>query len=203
MKKALIVVLVLILLIGGCMTVGRFLAPIQVGELDSAAQKMLSDTKSADKKVIDALTVKLTAKQKTSNTIPIIICTAALVFGAAIGYFAKDIMGGIVLAAGGGAGFSWIHFTENYPWADWVLLGIGVIIGGYFLWRYSKGTDAQTALKAIVPAIEAVEPKVLGSLPSGPIKAAILANATASKTLDTVTSAVADMKKTLGLKQGG
>jgi hypothetical protein len=141
---------------------------------------------------------RLRASKPTNLWVIYLISGLALVVGPAIGYFAKQLIGGIILAAGGAAGIAWLQFNERYPWAMWVILGVITLAVGYLVFDYiyakRKKENAEAALDAINPVIEELEPKQKGPKPSGPMKAAIADNAFEAGTTSQVITAVADSK---------
>ena len=153
---------VLCLVMFGCAggpirVVGRALAPIQKGDLDTAAQKMLAETETKFAEKTTKLQAEL-VKAKTRKPVSLwpiyVIAGLAMVLGPVLGYLFKKFASGIILGLSGLASIMALQFMQTYVWAMWIPFGLVVAVGLWFGVGYVRGVMAQKALEAIVPAIE-------------------------------------------------
>jgi hypothetical protein len=187
-------------MLSGCMAVGRWLAPIQVGELDAASQKTIADMKEADKKTSDTFNaeiVKLKASKPAALWPLYVVGAVCLAGGAAVGYFLGNVAAGVLFALGGAGCIVLAYCLESLPqWSWWIPFGLALVGGCIVGYRWYRST---VTVKALVPAIETAEPKAEGSAPSGQVKALVAVNSAAAGTGALVTAEVASVKKTLGI----
>lgn len=166
MAAALTAILIagVIMSLTGCVSVGRWMAPIKPADLDPAMQKMLAQKDAEIAKTVGAFKKQLASKDseiarlrtsKPTALWPIYLVGAlCLAGGAAAGYLAGRILFGTLLAVGGACCIALTQFLERFPWAFWIPFGIGVLAGGYCLWDWLRAVRSQKALGAILPAIE-------------------------------------------------
>ncbi len=170
------------------------------GQID-AATKALKDENAKLKEDTSSKWVGLL------NVLLVILVIAGIVFFAASAYIALkvDLTGGGALGVAslvlGGTALAVLLKAKVMAiaviWGLGAVAVIGAALGAWMLYR--KYAAHQATLDAIVPAIETAEPKKEGDAPSGPIKAAIQAQAEADKTLAAVTSVIDETKLRLGM----
>ena len=197
--RKLAVLCVLIVCCAGCYSLSRWYAPILPTDLPAASQKALADKDAEMKAAIAAsekTIAKLTSELKKAReaSVPFwlyLIAGLAIVAGPAVGYFLKQWIAGALAALGGLGLLATLQFLSAYPWACWIPFGLMILALAGVAYKAYLGTNAQTALKAIVPVVEA-----LGTA-ADPLKASI--ETKAGKTLPQVKSAVSAVKASLNL----
>jgi hypothetical protein len=220
MRKTIIAALVCVLFIGGCFSIGRFLAPIKTEELASAAQAQIAQLKAdgeaavaaihqTDAEIIESLKAQV-SKLKTASPYKLVF-----VIGVALGIVGFTVSVFFLVAgwiprraaiAGAVASVALVVICGAFDrYGGPIFLGFAILLGlsvlgalGYGIWSLKKSETGKAAfVAAVVPALEDAEPKKEGDKPSGPIKAAIAEAAKQAGTSDLVSAEVEKVKASM------
>jgi len=206
MKRILTISIVAILtmiLIGGCTSLLVHFASTEklATFANEAAIKQLQIANAQIAKLNNTITDLRASKAGTYSWILYLFGGFAVVFGLAAGYYFGQIKAGLLTVLGGVILIGTVRFLDRYPWSPWIIFGLVLLIGLYLAWDWWRtkqdAENSNITLKAVVPAIEKVEPKIEGILPSGPVKAAIAANAAKDCVTEVVQAKVAEVKASL------